>query len=208
MIKDYLMHQKLTVRFAALWGLVGVGFLMAWTLSYLFLPEGFLRNQTIAQKVMGEGLAGGSVWLEWARIFAYNLGAACMLVILPNFLHTEKGYPLGYSTAGILAISFGVILGTNSFSISAGGKMAPTLAIFGSTGLYEISAYLLAAAATYSIARYQIVGKWPKQTLEPRVIPASPDELRERALGLVMAALILLIACGMEAYRIANAIAF
>ena len=48
MIKRYLLHEKLPVRFGALWGAVLILFLGAWTLSYLFLPEGVLRGRNAA----------------------------------------------------------------------------------------------------------------------------------------------------------------
>lgn len=44
MFKRYLMHGDLLVRFGALLGVVAAVFLCAWTLSYLFLPEGLLRD--------------------------------------------------------------------------------------------------------------------------------------------------------------------
>jgi len=96
---------------------------------------------------------------------------------------------------------------TNSFTFSLGGKIPPTVAIFGSSGLYEITAYVLAAAATTSISKYHLVGKWPKQTIAAIVPPQAESVIQERYAGILLAITILLIACGWEAYRISLAIA-
>ena len=92
------------------------------------------------------------------------------------------------------------VLGTNSFTLSIGGRLPPSMAIFGSSGLYEIAAYVLAATATVSISRYRLVGTWYKQTTEKMVAPKSRSVLRERNVGVLLAVAILAIACGWEAY--------
>jgi hypothetical protein len=207
MVKRYLMHDRLLVRFGALFGMVFIVLLGAWAVSYLLLPEGVLRGRTAAQVLAGIDLAGGRVWLEWLRMLAINLGIMLLVMIAPNILRTEGDYPLGYSTVTLIAAVFGVTLGTNSFALSLGGKLPPTMAIFGSSGLYEIAAYVLATTATISIAKYRLVGTWPKQTTEAIVCPQTPSVIHARNLGIVLAITILLIACGWEAYRFAQAIA-
>lgn len=147
------------------------------------------------------------MWLEWLRIFALNLGVVFLLVVAPNVLRTEDDYPLGYWTVALLAIVFGVVLGTNSFTLSLEGKLAPTVAIFGSSGLYEISAYVLAATATSSIAKYRLVGRWPKQTIEAIVPPQAKSVIQERSAGILLAISILVIATGWEAHLFSLAIA-
>ncbi len=207
MFKRFLLHEKLLVRFGALLGLVLLIFLGAWALSYAFLPEEVLRGRNVAQILAGNDLAEGSIWLEWLRILAINLGVMLLLIIAPNVLRTEGDYPLGYGTVTLLAIVFGVTLGTNSFTISLGGKLPPAAAIFGSSGLYEIIAYVLAAAATASIAKYRLVGKWPRQTIEGIAPSQAKPVIRERTAGILLAITILLIATGWEAYRFSQAIA-
>jgi hypothetical protein len=206
-LKRYLMHDKLLVRFGTLLGVVMAAFLSAWTMSYFFLPEGVLRGRSVAQVLAGNDLAGGSVWLEWLRILAYNLGAMLLLVVAPNVLRTEGGYPFGYWTVSVLAIAFGIVIGTNSLSLSLGGKLPPTLAVFGSSGLYEFTAYVLAAAATASISKYRLVGKWPKQKIEAVIPPQAKSVIQERYMGILLAITILVIANGWEAYRFSLAVA-
>jgi hypothetical protein len=201
------MHDRLLVRFGVLFGMVMIVLFGAWALSYLLLPEGILRGRTAAQVLAGNDLAGGSVWLEWLRLLAINLGIMLLVMIAPNILRTAGDYPLGYSTITLVAAIFGVTIGTNSFALELGGKSPPTMAIFGSSGLYEIAAYVLATTATISISKYRLVGTWPKQTTEVIVCPQTPSVIRARNLGIVLAITILLMACGWEAYRFAQAIA-
>lgn len=207
MLKRYLLHEKLWVRFAALWVGTLILFVGVWAVSYLFLPEGLLRGRTAAYVLAGDDLAGGSVWLEWLRILAINLGVMFLMVMAPNLLRGENGYPYGYTSAILTTLIYAIVLGTNSFSISQGGKLPPTLEIFGRSGIYEISAYLLAAAATVSISRYRVMGKWPKQTVEAITPPTERAVIQERTLGITLAVIILTAACGWEAYRIAQALA-
>jgi hypothetical protein len=207
MFKRYLMHDRLLVRFGALFGMVLIVMLGSWALSYLLLPEGILRGRTGAQVFAGNDLAGGSVWWEWLRLLAINLGIMLVVMIAPNILRTEGDYPLGYRTVTLVAAIFGVTIGTNSFALVLGGKVPPSVAIFGSSGLYEIAAYVLATTATISIAKYRLVGTWPKQTTEAIVCPQTPSVIRARTVGIVLAITMLLIACGWEAYRFAQAIA-
>ena len=206
MLKKYLMHPKLLVRFGALLGVVMAALLGAWILSYLLLPEGLLRGRTAAQALAGNDLAGGSVWLEWLRLLAINLGALFISIIAPNLFRTEKDYPLGYTSTTLVAVVFGVTLGTDSFSLPMGGKMLPTLAIFGSSGLYEIIAYVLAAAATISISRYRLLGSGFKQTVEAIIPPKTKPVIKQRFIGVLLAITILVTACGWEAYRFSQAI--
>jgi len=205
--KKYLMHDKILVRFGSLLGIIVVIFFSVWVLSYLLLPEGILRGRSIGQALAGNDLAGGSVWIEWLRLFAINLGVMLIIIIAPNIFRTEGDYPLGYITVTLIVIMFGIIIGTDSFTLSMGGKIPPTVDIFGSSGLYEIAAYVLAAAATANIGKYRLVGKWPKQTIEAIVLSKDKWIVQERNVGVILAIIILIIACGWEAYRISIALA-
>jgi len=203
LFKKYLMHEKLWVRFGTLLGVVMAAFLGAWILSYLLLPEGLLRGRSAAQVLAGNDLAGGSVWLEWLRLLAINIGVVFLSIIGPNLFRNEKDYPLGYTSTTLIAVIFGVTIGTDSFSMSIGGKMPPTFAVFNSSGLYEIIAYVLAAAATVSISRYRLIGKGVTSIIPPK----TKSVVQERLLGVLLAIGILLIACGWESYRFSQAIA-
>jgi hypothetical protein len=201
MFQKYLLHEKLPVRFGSLFGFVLIVFLGAWTVSYFLLPEGILLGKTATQALAGNDLAGGSVYLEWLRILALNLGMMAVFVAI-NLFRAGGNVPLGYVAVAVNALLFGVIIGTNSFTLSQGGKIPPSLGIFGSSGIYEIAAYVLAAAATVSISKYRLVGKWG----EKMSLPKLPAVIRERNLGVLLAIAILVMACGWEAMRVAQAI--
>lgn len=201
MLQRYLMHDKLLVRFGLLMGVVSLIFLGVWTASYFLLPEGILRGKSAAQNLAGNDLAGGSVWLEWLRILAINL-LAMILIIVANLFRTGGNIPLGYITVILHSVIFGVVIGTNSFTLSQGGKLPPSIGIFGSSGIYEIAAYAFASAATSSISKYRLVGKSGEKITTPKI----PSVIRERNVGILLALVILAIACGWEAYRVALAV--
>jgi hypothetical protein len=76
------------------------------------------------------------------QLLIINIGVVFISIIAPNLFRTERDYPLGYTSITLIAVVFGVTLGTDSFSLPMGGKMLPTLVLFGSSGLYEITAYV------------------------------------------------------------------
>ncbi|HEX2996826.1 MAG TPA: hypothetical protein VHP14_18540 [Anaerolineales bacterium] len=199
-MKSLLLHNRLIVRFVALLALVTVLFLLAWTISYLFLPEGFLRGRTGAAVLAGD-TAASSFWVEWLRIFALNVSICLLVVITPNLI--RGGVPLGYYTASVQALMYAITLGTNSFTLPLpDGPLAPTLAVLTRSGPYEIAAYLLAATATMSISRWCLRGRWPRQTLEPWEPATGPRMSRAERTGLVLASVILLAANAWEAWQI------
>jgi len=197
----YLLHNNLLVRFPALLIADAAVLLAAWMLGYLLLPEGFLTGRTGAAVLAGGDLAGGSVALEAARLIAINLAVVGCAIIAPNLVR-QGGYPLGYGTLATITAVFGVTIGTNSFAVSLGGKMPPSLEVFGASGLYEVAAYALATAATVSIVRWQVVGSKAER------VPAVADRtaIRQRNVGVAVALVILVLACAFEAYRFSRAI--
>jgi hypothetical protein len=197
----YLLHDSLLIRFPALLLADAVVLVAAWTLGYLLLPEGILAGRTGAAILAGDDLAGGSVVLEAARLLAINLVVVAGAILAPNLVR-QRGYPLGYGTLATITAVFGLTIGTNSFAVSLGGKMPLSLEVFGSSGLYEIAAYALAAASTVSIVRWQIVGSKAER------VPPVTDRptTRQRNVGVAAALVILGLACVFEAYRFSRAI--
>jgi hypothetical protein len=62
--------------------------------------------------------------------------------------------------------------------------------------------YILAATATYSIARFRLKGRWPQQSVEA-IVAEHPFRIgREQWLGFGFAIVILLVSNAWEAYRI------
>ncbi len=159
-------------------------------------------GKTAAQALAGDDLAGGSVYWEGLRIFALNL-TMMGIFVAANLFRADGNVPLGYVAVAVNALMFGVIIGTNSFTLSQGAKVPPSLGIFSSSGIYEIAAYVLAAAATVSISKYRLIGKWG----EKMGLPQIPSVIRERNVGVLLAVTMLAIACGWEAVRVAQSLA-
>ena len=208
MLRRYLTHEKLLVRFLTLLGTVSVLFVVVWMLSYSFLPEGLMRGRSGAQALAGVELTGGSVWLEWLRIFALNLTVAALIMVPGNLIRTKSDYPLGYVTVAASAALYAVTLGTNSFTFPMASRIPPSLVILGSSGIYEFAAYILAVSATVCIARWRIVKWWGLRGTTERLAPCrDKSALVERNVGVALAIVMLAVACGVEAYRISLALA-
>ena len=196
-MNKYLCSENLLIRFLLLLGLASVMFLFAWALSYYFLPEGVLRGKTVSV-IAGEE-AAGSFLIEFLRIAAFNLGAMGMIVI-SNWIFKVRCYPLGYLVPLYLAISYAITLGTNSFSIPLPERLAPTFEVLTRSGVYEMIAYILAAAATYGITVYRV-----KQIIPPdsEKIQPEPSLLQDINWGGIVAAILILLAANAwEAYQI------
>ena len=198
-MKRLLCNKRLYVRFLSLLGLGVVLFTLVWTLSYFFLPEGVLRGRTGSAILAGDE-AASSFLAEWLRIVALNLMAGS-LIVLANRIYRYKGFPLGYIIPLAWLTIYAVFLGTNSFSIPLPERMAPTLAVLGRSGLYEIAAFTLVAAATYSINLYDV-----KRFIPPTYEPVTPKPkfslTLDQWVGLGLGIVVLLTANAREAYMI------
>ncbi len=121
--------------------------------------------------------------------------------MLANRIFRFRGYPLGYIIPLAWLTAYAVCLGTNSFSIPLPERMAPSLAVLGRTGLYEMAAFTLVAVATYSINLYKVTRLIPP-TYEP-VTPAPKLSLTlEQWVGSSLAIAVLLAANAREAHMI------
>lgn len=203
MHKNYLMHHSLIIRFLSLLAVVSVVFAGVWGVSYWLMPEHLLTGRAGSQILAGSGLAGGSVWLEWMRILGLNLAVAVLFLVSANLIITKRGYPFGYVTVVMVAAIFAVIIGTNSFTIPMPVRMPPSIRIFGSSGAYEIMAYVLAVAATNSIGRWRIKRWWAFHGTTQRVRPPrGRATVIQRYAGGLVAFAVLAAACAWEAVQI------
>jgi hypothetical protein len=134
-------------RLAALW-LAGIALnLLAWEIGFAVLPEHALRGV-----FPGAGLSTGNGAAQAAlRILLYNVLAGGGLIVLAN-LFRVRSLPLGYVPAAYHWTLYGLLLGTNSFAVDRGARLAPSLpGLVAGSGFLEISAYTLVAAATAGI---------------------------------------------------------
>lgn len=202
LLTELLLSERLVVRLAALFTLATAAFLIFQTIAYLWLPEGLLRDVNIGSVVVGNE-AASSFFIEFARIFAWNLSVLGLFYVALNLLRFANGIPWGYMTTVTLPAFLGVITGTNSFSMATVvGKIAPALEMVTHPGFYEIFAMVLAAAATYEITRWQFVTVGGKESVV-RFHPTHGGwRSRELSIGLVVAVGILLAANAWEAQLI------
>ncbi len=197
-----LTHRSVWVRFAALWGLAAAVCLVAWSLGYALLPEGVLRGRIPTQALAGGADSLRTPLAEWARIFGLNLLLATVSIAGVGLILDERGRPLSYVVVMGWAGLYGLLLGTDSFSLPlAGGATAPSLAVLTRSGPYELSAYALLAAALRGTARFRIIGRWwgLRQSMEP----VRPKGLtRQEWLAVAAALLLLAWSNAREAYRV------
>ena len=199
---ELFVSDGLVVRFVALFALAAAGFLICQTIAYLWLPQGLLRGASAGAVVTGDE-AASSFMTEWARIIAWNLPVLILVFVAPNVLRRASGIPLGYLPAITMTAYMGIITGTNSFTMAAEvGTIAPSLEWLTNPGFYEIAAFVLAAAATYEIARWQVVTAGGKESIV-RFHPGHGGwRSRQLWLGLMGAVAVLLAANAWEAQRI------
>jgi len=197
-VSDYLCHKKLWVRFLSYFSILILIFLILWTVSYYFLPEGVLRGKTAT--VVTGNQAAESFLLEFLRIAIYNLFISIVLIIAANWIFKVGCYPLGYLLPIYFSILYAITLGTNSFAIPLPERIMPTFAVLKRSGIYEIMAFVLMATATYGISAYRV-----KQFIPPKseeIMPKPNIFKNIDWVGFIIAILLLLAANAWEAYQI------
>ena len=197
-----LLSPRLWVRYATLLGLGAATFVVCQAVAYWWLPEGLLRGRSGGALVAGDD-AGHSLGLEWARIVAFNMTILLVFYVAANLIRLANGVPLGYNTVIVMQGYFGIVTGTNSFTLQfADGKIAPSFYWLRTPGFYELAAYALAAAATYGISRLQDV-KIDGRTKAVRLPPSEEGWRNPRTrIGLAVAMAALIATGGWEASNI------
>jgi len=179
------------VRFAGLLAIAALLFVAAWYAGYHLLPEGVLRSKNAAAAAVG-GTVAPNVLMEWLPMVLWNVGVGCGLVVLGNIALRINGYPLGYLAPLVNVVIYGLVIGSNSFAIPMAQRLAPSLAVLERAGPYEFAAYLLVAAATASLSRWEI--KRFMRTNPERVLPPPRLALTAgqwAAVGLALALILL-----------------
>lgn len=195
----FLCNDRLLPRFLSLMGFSAILLLLAWTVSYALLPEGILRGRTPAGVIPSGDEAAGSFLAAFTPIAIYNL-VAVVFIVAANRIFRVRCYPLGYLLPLYLSANYGVLLGTNSFTIPLAEPMAPSLEVFSRSGVYEIAAYALVATATYGISTYRVKRFIPPDS--EKITPAPKPSSEINWVGFALAIVVLLASNAWEAYSI------
>jgi hypothetical protein len=156
-----------------------------------------MKGSGIASRLAGEGVSS-SIFMEFLRIFIVNLFMSTFIVAA-NYVLKINGIPLGYVIPPTWFVMYGLILGSNSLAFSLPERIGPSLAAFQRSGLYELAAYTIIAAATYNLSRYEIrqIFKTNPMKVEGRI-----KFLPQQYFGMAAAVLILMASNLKEALMI------
>jgi len=204
MIKKYINEKlgddNILIRFIALYVLSLILFFVSWTLSYLILPEGIIRGIGILPNLAGEE-ASESLFKEFITIIGLN-AVGWTIILIGNYILKVKNFSFGYLIPLAWMIMYGIVLGTNSFSISIGGKTAPSLSVFGRSGIYEMMAGSLFAVSTDFISSNY------SKDLKTKSVPIPknkrPKLRKKHIVGILVSFMILIMSALREAYMIMN----
>jgi len=199
-INEKLGNQKIIIRFATLYIISLILFVLSWTFSYLILPEGIIRGIGILPGMAGEG-AAETLIKEFLTIFGLN-SVGWVIILIGNYILKVKNFSFGYLIPIAWMVMYGIVLGTNSFSISIGAKMAPNLSVLGRSGIYEMMAGCLFAVSTdFITANYS-------KDFKTSSIPIPKNERekikKENVISIIISFIILSTAALREAYMIVN----
>jgi len=167
----YLASDNAWIRFISLLSVTLILFVIAWVIGFYLLPEGFLRGKFVGALLAGE-TAAESLTKEFLRIAVINL-VMLAPIMAGNWVFKHKEIPLGYVVPIVWAVIYAVVIGTNSTTIPMPERMAPSMQVLARSGLYEISAYALAAAATYGISAYRVIRFYPPES--EKIMPVAAN---------------------------------
>jgi len=188
-------------RILWLYGLNALLFNICFVFAYYLLPEGFMRGSP--QMFGGEVVAKAkSFWSQFGLTLFFNLGVMTTIAIVANF-NQVKGFPAGYLLPLALAVTGGLIVGTNSFmadDLDRYSNVREAMALGQTIGGVETLGFILVIASTVKYGVYQYrswwrwSGKWkPTKVMNLRDVRLS----RQEVLCLVSGILLLIVA----AYR-------
>jgi len=151
-LRHILTDNRLLVRLMPIW-IIGILLNLAgWAVGFYFLPEQALRGILPGGNFIS---VDGEVIDTLVSIIVYNIAIGGGLIAAAN-LFRIGWFPLGYLPVVFHWTMFGVFLGTNSFDIDQGAKIAPSLLhLVQSPGFLEISGFTLIAVGTINLYLYK-----------------------------------------------------
>ncbi len=139
-----LAHRSALVRLTGAAAIGVVGFVVAWTVAYVVLPEGAMRFTlgllpTLDARSDSAGVA--------ATLFIWNAAFGFGVIALAS-LYRIGPISLAYFAPWTWLVRFGIALGTNSFALFVPGARVPPLdirSIVSHAGIPELIAYVVLA---------------------------------------------------------------
>ena len=139
-----LAHRSALVRLATAGAIGVIGFVVAWTVAYLVLPEGATRFTlrllpSLDARADSAGVA--------ATLFIWNAAFGFGVIALAS-LYSVGPISLAYFAPWTWLVRFGIALGTNSFALFVPGARTSPLdlqSIISHAGIPELIAYILLA---------------------------------------------------------------
>jgi hypothetical protein len=195
-------------RILWLYGIYTLLFDICFVLAFYFLPEGFMRGspQTTAGEVVAKT---ESFWTQFGLILLFNLGIYAVIAVMANF-NQVKGFPVGYLIPIVLAITQGLIVGTNSFvsdNLDRYSNVREAMALGKTIGGVETLGFILVIASTvkYGVYQYRSWWRWsgewkPTKLMNLRDVRLSGQDV----ICLVLGILLLIIAAYRETVMAMN----
>ena len=157
-------HQNILIRLLSIMFFYWLIFSLCVTLSHIFLPEGFLKGVNTGGKIA----FSSNVIISTFQIFLYNVISLVAIIIGSLFAkrknEKETFLSLGIQVLFVLAIIFGVTLGTNSFGVevdntSLVNKFLGLCNVFKYSALWETTGLILFTTAFSQKALVLTTGK-------------------------------------------------
>lgn len=187
-------QDRVFIRILWLYGLYTLLFNICFVFAYYVLPEGFMRGSP--QMAAGEIVTKAeSFWPQFGLTLLFNLGIFATIAIVTNFIQV-KGFPVGYLIPIVLAVTQGLIVGTNSFladNLDRYSNVREAMALGQTIGGLETLGFILVIASTvkYGVYQYQSWwrwrGKWkPTKLMNLRDVRLSRQEIVCLVLGILL----------------------
>jgi len=139
-----LAHRSALVRLATASTIGLVGFVVAWTVAYLVLPEGATRfTLRLLPSLDARSDSAGVA----ATLFIWNAAFGFGVIALAS-LYSIGPISLAYFAPWTWLVRFGIALGTNSFALFVPGARTSPLdlqSIISHAGIPELIAYIVLA---------------------------------------------------------------
>lgn len=185
-------------RILLLYGLNALLFNICFVFAYYLLPEGFMRGSP--QMAGGEIVAKAeSFWPQFGLTLLFNLGMTTVAIVA-NF-NQVKGFPSGYLIPIVLAVTGGLIVGTNSFvadDLDRYSNVRQAMALGQTIGGLETLGFILVIASTvkYGVYQYRSWWRWSGEWKPTKLMNLRDVRLSRQEIACLILGILLLIIAG------------